>query len=381
MSRTRSSGQPGRYDAVIIGGGFYGCCLALYLRSIMENVLVLEREGGLLSRASFVNQARIHTGFHYPRSFTTARRSLALYQRFVEDFRPAVVDNFQMLYAIARYGSKISAGRFATMFRAIGAPISEASEDEVSLFSTRLIESVMRCEEFSFNAAVLQDILFQRLNDSGVSLLLDTAAGQVLTGKDRASIVVETAQGAFEAPFVFDTTYGQLAADGLVALDPFPFKYEQTEIALVQPPPELAQYGVTVMDGPFFSIMPFPARECYSLTHVRYTPHAAWSQSSIPHRPAPPNGSRWMHMQRDAVRYLPCMKGVRPVTSLFETKTVLLRNEGDDGRPILLHQNPVQPGYMTILGGKLDNIYDLFEALTQIGPPFDKGNLEHFNGR
>ena len=86
-------------------------------------------------------------------------------------------------------------------------------------------------------------------------------------------------------------------------------------------------------------------------------------------------------MQRDAVRYLPCMKGVRPVTSLFETKTVLLRNEGDDGRPILLHQNPVQPGYRTILGGKLDNIYDLFEALTQIGPPFDKGSLEHFNGR
>ena len=64
MSRTRSSGQPGRYDAIIIGGGFYGCCLALYLRSILENVLVLEREGGLLSRASFVNQARIHTGFH-----------------------------------------------------------------------------------------------------------------------------------------------------------------------------------------------------------------------------------------------------------------------------------------------------------------------------
>ena len=29
-------------DYLIIGGGFYGCCLALYLRSISDRVLVVE---------------------------------------------------------------------------------------------------------------------------------------------------------------------------------------------------------------------------------------------------------------------------------------------------------------------------------------------------
>ena len=32
-------------------------------------------------------------------------------------------------------------------------------------------------------------------------------------------------------------------------------------MALVEAPPELDGLGVTVMDGPFFSMMPFPSRD------------------------------------------------------------------------------------------------------------------------
>ena len=61
-----------QYDYVVIGGGFYGCCLALYLRSISDKVLLVEASDALMKRASRVNQARVHTGFHYPRSAVTA---------------------------------------------------------------------------------------------------------------------------------------------------------------------------------------------------------------------------------------------------------------------------------------------------------------------
>ena len=67
-------------DYLIIGGGFYGCCLALYLRSISDRVLVVEAADRLMTRASRVNQARIHTGFHYPRSALTAVKSMVLHQ-------------------------------------------------------------------------------------------------------------------------------------------------------------------------------------------------------------------------------------------------------------------------------------------------------------
>ena len=82
-----------RYDFCVIGGGFYGCCLALWLRAQAGTVLLLEKESSLLSRASAINQARVHTGFHYPRSLSTAIRSLINMPRFVLEFRKAIVDD------------------------------------------------------------------------------------------------------------------------------------------------------------------------------------------------------------------------------------------------------------------------------------------------
>ena len=65
------------YDAVIIGGGFYGAAIAIYLvkQRGFRRVALVEREAALLMRASYNNQARVHNGYHYPRSFTTAYRS------------------------------------------------------------------------------------------------------------------------------------------------------------------------------------------------------------------------------------------------------------------------------------------------------------------
>jgi hypothetical protein len=126
-----------------------------------------------------------------------------------------------------------------------------------------------------------------------------------------------------------------------------------------------------VMDGPFFSSMPYPTEKLYSLAHVRYTPHFSWVDSSKDLSPSQitdhlPKVSRWRHMVQDAKRFLPCMEGVRYRHSLFDVKTVLLKNELDDGRPILLHRHPESPRIYSVMGAKIDNIYDLFEVLPQI---------------
>ncbi|WP_406696638.1 FAD-dependent oxidoreductase [Singulisphaera sp. Ch08] len=67
----------GSYDVVVVGGGFFGCMIALHLRRQNARVAVVERGSRLLGRASYHNQARVHNGYHYPRSVLTAFRSLA----------------------------------------------------------------------------------------------------------------------------------------------------------------------------------------------------------------------------------------------------------------------------------------------------------------
>jgi len=81
-------------EYLIIGGGFFGCCVALFLRSISSSIVIVEAGDDILTRASQVNQARIHTGFHYPRSVLTAFKSLALRHRFAKVFPEAVFDGF-----------------------------------------------------------------------------------------------------------------------------------------------------------------------------------------------------------------------------------------------------------------------------------------------
>ena len=144
-------------------------------------------------------------------------------------------------------------------------------------------------------------------------------------------------------------------------------KHEITEMALMQPPPELKKLGVTVMDGPFFSMMPFPARNLHTLSHVRYTPHVHWfdQQGIDPYQRMHDydRASRVDRMVRDVTRYMPAIEGAKYIESLFEIKTVLVKNEGDDGRPILFEKHPELPGCFSVLGGKIDNIYDILEMI------------------
>jgi len=360
--------NPRDADVIVIGGGFYGACIALFLRSIADRVIILEAGHDLLTRASFVNQARIHTGFHYPRNFVTARRSLTHYERFAQDFPSAVVNDFQMLYAIARSGSKVTAKRFETMFTDMGAPIESAGKAERALFSNTLIEEVYRCREFAFDAIALRKILSHRLAQAGVEIRTRNKVVSI----ERTARCLGLADGStLHAPVIFDATYGQLNGEGILPLRP-QLKYELAEIALIKPPEALEGLGVTVMDGPFFSTMPFPAMgDNYSLTHVRYTPHKAWLSSQSKWQAAAiDQPSHWLHMARDAARYLPCMSDLTWTGSMFEVKSVLLRNEGDDGRPILFESFPGAPGIYAILGGKLDNIYDLFDSLKAHGGTF-----------
>lgn len=373
------------YDVAIIGGGFYGCCLALWLRSRAERVVVVEREDALLKRASRVNQARVHTGFHYPRSFVTALRSRVLQSRFAADFADAVVDDFTMLYAIAARRSKVSAHRFYRMFVDMGAPIEPASARDRALFDRDAIADVFVAREFAFDWTALRDHLSARMAAAGVEVRTGAEVEQISVAGERAVLALSRG-GTVEAETVFNVTYAGLnallLASGRQAL---PLKHEFTEIALVEPPEEFSAHAVTVMDGPFFSMMPYPSRGLHSLTHVRYTPHYSWvdepggaSPYAIAQRLR--FESRWRHMVADAQRYVPSIAQTRYRESITDVKTVLTRNERDDGRPILFKVHGTAPGVYSVMGGKIDNIYDLFDVLPEVDPRFARTNARYLLG-
>ena len=127
------------------------------------------------------------------------------------------------------------------------------------------------------------------------------------------------------------------------------------------------------MDGPFFSCMPFPPRGLHTLSHVRYTPHGHWYDGlpAEPHQPAyevfdrAEKRTAFPHMVRDAARFLPALRECEYRDSLWEVKTVLPRSEADDSRPILFRPDHGIPNYHVVMGGKIDNVYDVADELTR----------------
>lgn len=363
-------------DAVIIGGGFYGAAIAIYLAKQrgLKRIVLVERESALLTRASYNNQARVHNGYHYPRSYTTAYRSRVNLPRFVRDWPEAVKQDFTKLYAIARRNSKVTAKQFVRFCKEIGAKIEPADQSLRQLFEPRLIEEVFVVEEYAFDASKLASWAESELSACGVEVRLETRVIAISKGGPALSKVAMRGKDGSDAEivsrYVFNCTYSglnQFAGD-------FPctrthLKQEITEMALMRVPSVLKELGITVMDGPFFSMMPFPARGLHTLSHVRYTPHLHWSDKRgiDPYQKLDDyeRATRVDRMVRDVGRYLPAALDAQYVDSLFEVKTVLVKNEGDDGRPILFEKHAELPGCYSILGGKIDNIYDALEKLDE----------------
>ena len=364
------------FDSTIIGGGFYGARLALALRAEGESVLLLEREPTLLGRASLINQARVHQGYHYPRSILTAVRSRQNYDRFRTEYADSVFEAFDHYYAIARNESKTTAAQFLQFCKRVDAPAAPAPEHIRRLFDASRIEDVILVRECAFDAVRLRERMSLDLNREGVEVLVRANARRVARDGPGLRVFWTRDGGESEAGTtrVYNCTYSSLnsvlSASGASVI---PLKRELAEMALVEPPEQLRNVGVTVMDGPFFSMMPYPSRPgLCTLSHVRYTPHCAWFDAAK----APPldgdelregYATRFPHMVRDAARFLPVIRGARYVESIFEIKGIMPRSEQDDSRPILFRESAELPGLFSVLGAKIDSVYDVEAELSRVG--------------
>ena len=326
-------------DAVVIGGGFYGSVIAIYLAKYrgLKNIILIEKESELLRRASYNNQARVHNGYHYPRSLITAYRSHVNLLKFIDEYSSVIFRNTKMLYAIAKY-SKTNAKQFVNFCKRIGIKIHPAETSQRSLFDRRQIEDVFLVEEYVFDSTKLLSCIKNNLLESHVSISLKSCVTSIHQEKNQNSIVnIITDQGlkkSISCRYIFNCAYSGINQfKGNLAGSVKNIKHEITELALIRPPKVIEGMGITVMDGPFFSILPFPIKKLHTLSHVRYTPHMSWVDKPEidPYQKLASYkcDSHFNHMIRDAGKYIPAMLDSNYIESMFEVKTILSNNEID----------------------------------------------------
>ena len=100
------------YDKIILGAGLYGLYAAERCGAAGQRVLVLEKDPTPFRRATYINQARVHMGYHYPRSYSTAIKSAHYFERFCRDYDFCLLREFDQVYATSAHFSWTNAEEF-----------------------------------------------------------------------------------------------------------------------------------------------------------------------------------------------------------------------------------------------------------------------------
>ncbi len=378
-----------QYDKIILGAGLYGLYAARLCGRRGERVLVLERDEGPFRRATYINQARVHMGYHYPRSLSTAKKSAGYFHRFMEEFGFCVHTEFEQVYATSAEYSWTGAAQFMDFCRA--ADIRCERVDPEKYFHKGLCDGAFLTQEYTYDAAILRDALLDEISAlPSVTLRYGARTERVL--RDGAEVRVELDTGdAMTTGFLLNATYASCnqvlsslygntpeLADGRL----FPIKYELCEIILCSVSGPLQGVGLTVMDGPFFSIMPFGKTGMHSLTAVAFTPHETCYDplpafpcqqrsggrcspaqlANCDDCPAKPR-SAWPYMSHLARKYMNEDYGFAYQRSLYSMKPILRASELDDSRPTVIREACHEPTVLSVLSGKINTVYDLEEVL------------------
>lgn len=377
----------GRYDKIIIGAGLYGLYAAKFCAERGMHVLVLEYDSEPFSRATYINQARVHMGYHYPRSLTTAVKSAGYFRRFVEDFGFCIHDKFDQVYATSRQFSWTSAGQFQEFCRAAGIKCEEVAASKY--FKQGMCDGAFLTEEYTYDAQILKKYYEDKLKENpNVDMVFEARICKII--KDNKVFMVQMEDGdSYEASYVLNASYASVnqVIDKVEGIERelFDIKYELCEIILCKPSEALKDIGITVMDGPFFSIMPFGKTGLHSLTAVTFTPHVT-SYDAKPIFSCQKNlegkgegcsmdnlgncskcvnkpDSAWHYMSHLADKYMKPEYAYSYDRSLYSMKPILKSSEVDDSRPTAIKVMSRQPVFISVLSGKINTVYDLDEYL------------------
>jgi hypothetical protein len=189
-------------------------------------------------------------------------------------------------------------------------------------------------------------------------------------------------QKSVSTAFLLNATYSSTnQINTMAGFEPFNIKYELCEVILCRPARLLKGLGITVMDGPFFSIMPFGKTGFHSLTSVTFTPHKTCYKrlpefecqeytdkcsnkelSNCNLCELKPK-SAWPYMSSLARKYMQDGLSFEFEKSLYSLKPILLTSEIDDSRPTVIRKFTDNPTFVSVLSGKISTVYDLDEVL------------------
>jgi glycine/D-amino acid oxidase-like deaminating enzyme len=329
----------------VVGGGIFGVTAAVELAGAGFAVSLYEKAPDLLQGASGINQYRLHRGYHYPRSVSTAIESRESEASFVDRYGESVVNGPRHYYCVAREGSRTSPEAFLAFCHEVGL---EAQEVELPIVRSDMVGLTIEARESLFDPFRLRDLCWAALKANTVQVYLNTTAS------------AETLQGFDFSVVAAYANINELLGDHPEAIETY--QYEVCEKPVVRLPSSFNGMSVVIMDGPFMCADPLGDTGLFVLGNVVHAIHGTNDGIAAEFDPeiAPlldrgivkhPPITRFPEFIESGSEFMPGFAEAEHVGSMYTVRTVLPRRDATDERPTLVRK--VGDGVYTIFSGKV----------------------------
>lgn len=336
-------------DVLVIGAGIFGTSIACELSEAGHNVTLVEKDEKIMQRASRVNHNRVHFGYHYPRSRETARQCLDSIPSFYMNYSDAIVSDFPNYYTIAAEGSFVTPDQFVDFCKDVKIDFREEYPSEKLLSKDKLAAS-FRVREPIFSTSALSRLVSVRLDKAGVHVWTSSEVESARRNPSGGySVMINGRRRTYHK--VVNATYSGLnEVNKKFKVRPRELRFERTVVPVFRFPHE--RVGLTVMDGPFCTIMPHGTNDNeFLLWHVDGCVLSnATDLKNLPVINAPDEeiADKVFKMSRE---FMPFMDEVEFVSLLKTTKTVYENKY--DARMSEVHTYKKSPDFISVLSGKI----------------------------
>jgi len=340
--------------AVVIGGGIHGLTAAIFLASNGFDVILLEKRDNIMRGTSGSTHNRAHMGYHYPRSMETAVECLEGLNFFKKRYSAALYYPKESYYLLEKNNSKTSFEEFKSFCDQIGIPY-EVEFSGGDKWNEKNIKCGFKVPEPVFNMSVLSEMLSSEAKSLGVKIITRTEVKDMKREGEFYYIVARDPSGQLEFPanIIVNATYA-LVNNTLKALgiadDMVEYELQKTEVVTARSKVSLP--ALTVMDGPFVSIMPLAEDRGENLFLIYDVANSVVErQDGFLAEDVTPQVSNFSKMIEHGRQYFPFMDDLEYVCSQYGLRPIPKMTIGDSRKTrIVAHKK--YPGIYSIFEGK-----------------------------
>ncbi|MDP2357105.1 MAG: FAD-dependent oxidoreductase [Beijerinckiaceae bacterium] len=348
-------------DVIVVGGGIFGCLSAIELAKRGLSVKLLEQNADLMKGATLNNQNRLHLGYHYPRDVETAKQCQRGFDEFRRAYPECILSGFDNAYFISSENSKVGLAEYSTFCDNAGLPFNELRLQEFGE-AIKNVDGGILTEEVVYDSKLLSERVLRDLTLNNVEMMCHNKVSKVEETDFGFDVCVDTKK--LSARAIVNCTYANFNAfNTSLGLPKKQFQYELTVVPIVRWRQKVSPIGITIMDGPFFTILPFGKSGDYLLYHVNHTVFQSVIGESYPLGWADPkkviNRSAaegvFEKMVISSEHWLPSIRSAEFVDYLAAVRVVFADSDATDRRPSLVERLPTRNPFISIFSGKIDH--------------------------